>query len=101
MHSTQAANDKVYQLLAHVRWLSPGTTGFSTTKTRRHDIAENGVKTPKINQSINPIIKRGGNTLNRFDPATFLKSQLHYITNTVKYSEGRLTVINKDNVIRG
>jgi hypothetical protein len=32
-----AANDKVYQLLAHGRWFSPA---FSTTKTGRHDIAE-------------------------------------------------------------
>jgi hypothetical protein len=57
VHSTQAANDKVYQLLAHVRWLSPGTTGFSTTKTRRHDIAEILLKMAlkhqkSINQSI-------------------------------------------------
>ena len=29
-----AASDKVYQLLAHGRWFSPGT------KTGRHDIAE-------------------------------------------------------------
>ena len=32
-----AASDKYYQLLAHGRWFSPGT---STTKTGRHDIAE-------------------------------------------------------------
>jgi hypothetical protein len=35
-----AASDKVYQLLAHDRWLSPGTLASSTTKTGRHDIAE-------------------------------------------------------------
>jgi len=35
-----AASDKVYQLLAHGRWFSPGTTVSSTTKTGRHDIAE-------------------------------------------------------------
>ena len=35
-----AASDKVYQLLAHGRWFSPGTTASSTTKTGRHDIAE-------------------------------------------------------------
>ena len=44
-----AASDKVYQLLAHGRWFSPAS---STTKTGRHDIAENivesGVKTQKI-----------------------------------------------------
>ena len=31
---------KVYQLLAHGRWFSPGTPVSSTTKTGRHDIAE-------------------------------------------------------------
>jgi hypothetical protein len=35
-----AASNKVYQLLAHGRWFSPGTPFFSTTKTGRHDIAE-------------------------------------------------------------
>jgi hypothetical protein len=34
------ASDKVYQLLAHGRWFSPGTPVSSTTKTGRHDIAE-------------------------------------------------------------
>jgi hypothetical protein len=34
------ANDKVYQLLAHGRWFSPGTLASSTTKTGRHDMAE-------------------------------------------------------------
>jgi hypothetical protein len=31
---------QVDQLLAHGRWFSPGTPTSSTTKTRRHDIAE-------------------------------------------------------------
>ena len=35
-----AASDKVYQLLAHGRWFSPGTPASSTTKTGRDDIAE-------------------------------------------------------------
>jgi hypothetical protein len=35
-----AASDKVYQLLAHGRWFSPGTPTSSTT--------ESGAKTPKI-----------------------------------------------------
>jgi hypothetical protein len=35
-----AASDKVYQLLAHGRWFSPGTPASSTSKTVRHDIAE-------------------------------------------------------------
>jgi hypothetical protein len=35
-----AASDKIYQLLAHGRWFSPGTPASSTTKTDRHHIAE-------------------------------------------------------------
>jgi len=35
-----SARDKVYQLLAHGRWSSPGTPASSTAKTGRHDIAE-------------------------------------------------------------
>ena len=35
-----AISDKVYQLLAHGQWFSPGTPASSTTKTGRHDIAE-------------------------------------------------------------
>jgi len=35
-----AASDKVYQLLAHVWWLSPGTPASSTTKNGRHNIAK-------------------------------------------------------------
>ena len=35
-----AANDKVYQLLAHDRWFSPGIPASSTNKTGCHDIAE-------------------------------------------------------------
>jgi hypothetical protein len=35
-----AANDKVYQLLAHGWWFSLGTPASSTTKTSCHDIAE-------------------------------------------------------------
>jgi len=34
------ASDKVYQLLPHGRWFSPGTPASFTTKTGRHDIAE-------------------------------------------------------------
>jgi hypothetical protein len=40
VRSTRSASDKVYQLLAHGRWFSPGTLAYSTTKTGRHDIAE-------------------------------------------------------------
>jgi hypothetical protein len=57
VHSTQTASDTVYQLLAHGRWLSPGTPVSSTTKTGRHDIAEILLKVAlkhqkSINQSI-------------------------------------------------
>ena len=47
-----AASDKVFQLLAHGRWFSLGTPASSTTKTGRHDIAESGVKTPKIKSNL-------------------------------------------------
>ena len=54
-----AASDKVYQLLAHGRWFSPGTLASSTTKTGCHgmawyswNIAESGIKHQKsINQA--------------------------------------------------
>jgi hypothetical protein len=35
-----AACDKVYQLLAHGRWFSPGIPASFTIKTGRHDIAK-------------------------------------------------------------
>ena len=35
-----AASDKVYQLLAHGRWFSPGIPACSTNKIGRHDLAE-------------------------------------------------------------
>ena len=35
-----APSDKVYQLLAHGQWFSPGTPVSSPIKTDRHDIAE-------------------------------------------------------------
>ena len=47
-----AASIKVYQLLAHGPWFSLGNPASSTTKTCCHDIAESGIETPKINQSI-------------------------------------------------
>jgi hypothetical protein len=50
-----AASDKVYQLLAHGRWFSPGIPASSTTNTDCHDIAEILLKVVlnTINQSIN------------------------------------------------
>jgi len=53
-----AASDKIYQLLAHRRWFSPGTPASSTTKTGRHDVAEILLKVVlhTKNQSINQSI---------------------------------------------
>jgi len=52
--------DKVYQLLAHGRWFSPGTPASSTTKTGRHDLAEMLLKvalnTDKISNQINLML---------------------------------------------
>jgi hypothetical protein len=55
-----AASDKVYQLLAHGRWFSPGTPASSTTKTGRHEITEILLKVAlntKNQNQIKPIIK--------------------------------------------
>ena len=54
-----AASDKVYQLLVHGRWFSPGTPASSTTKTGRHDIAEILLKVAlnSINQIKSNLIK--------------------------------------------
>ena len=50
-------SDKVYQLLAHGLWFSPGTPASSITKTGRHDIAvillKVALKHQKSNQSSN------------------------------------------------
>ena len=49
------ASDKVYQLLVHGRWFSPGTPASSTTKTGRHDIAEILLKVVLKHQKSNQI----------------------------------------------
>jgi hypothetical protein len=61
-----AASDKVYQLLAHGQWFSPGTPASSTTKTGRHDIAEILLKVAlnTINQSIKMMNNFLSNHLN-------------------------------------
>jgi hypothetical protein len=53
-----ATSDKVYQLLAHDRWFSPGTPASSTTKTGCHDIAEISLKVAlnTKNQSLCPSV---------------------------------------------
>jgi hypothetical protein len=50
-------SDKLYQLLAHDRWFSPGTPVSSTTKTGCHDIVEILLKVAlnTIIQSINQL----------------------------------------------
>ena len=50
-----AASDKVYQLLAHGRWFSPGTLDSSTSKTGHHDIAEILLKVAFKHQKSNQI----------------------------------------------
>ena len=40
INTIAATIDKVYQLLGHGRWFSPGTPASSTTKPGRHDITE-------------------------------------------------------------
>ena len=54
-----AASDKVYQLLAHGRWFSPGTPASCTTKTGHHDIAEILLK---VALNTKNQIKADGNT---------------------------------------
>jgi hypothetical protein len=53
-YKKSAASDKVYQLLSHGQWFSPGTPVSSTTKTGRHEITEILLKVAlnTINQSI-------------------------------------------------
>ena len=50
-----AASDKVYQLLPHGWWFSPGTPASSTTKTSRYDIADILLKVALIHQNSNQI----------------------------------------------
>ena len=62
MHS--APSDKVYQLVAHGRWFSPGTPASSTTETGRHDIAEILLKVAlKHRNSNQSIVKRSPGSL--------------------------------------
>jgi hypothetical protein len=50
-----AASDKVYQLLAHGRWFSPGTPVSSTTKTGSHYIAEILLKVALNTITLTPV----------------------------------------------
>ena len=62
--------DKVYQLLAHGRWFSPGTPASSTTKPGRHDIAEISLKVAL--NTINQI--KSIKSLNSFDKDNYLEN---------------------------
>jgi hypothetical protein len=69
-----AASDKVYQLLAHGRWFSPGTPASSTSQTGPHDIAESGVKLQKFmcpNCSFKTWMKKINALINKY-PAKLL-----------------------------
>jgi hypothetical protein len=50
---------KVYQVLSHGRWFSPGTPASSATKTGRHDIVEIFLKVALYtkNQKSNLILR--------------------------------------------
>ena len=74
-----ATSDKVYQLLAHGRWFSPGTPASSTTKTGRHDIVE-----ILLNVALNTINQIKSN------PIDFLLLYMHIfvmIIEIVKYNK--------------
>jgi hypothetical protein len=74
-----AASDKVYQLLSHGRWFSPGTPASSTTKTDRHDKAEILLKVVFNNKSnqINHIIL--------FPQERYVVSTTYYFVPTTYY----------------
>jgi hypothetical protein len=55
VHTTHSASDKVYRLLAHGRWFSPGTPASSIYKTGHHDIDE-------------ILLKMALNTINQIKP---------------------------------
>ena len=67
-----ATSDKVYQLLAHGRWFSPGIPASSTTKTGRHDIAEILLKVAlSTKKSINQLKPFQASTLTYFSTCPF------------------------------
>ena len=53
---TRLASDKVYQLLVHGRWFSPGTPASSIINTGRHDIAGTSMKVALNTKNQNQII---------------------------------------------
>ena len=79
-----SASDKVYLLLAHGRWFSPGTPASSTTETGPHDIAERGVKHKKIKSS-KPLILN----LYKILPDLILVYNVKHIQTVTTYFENR------------
>jgi hypothetical protein len=74
------ASDKVYQLLAHGRWFSPGTPDSSTTKTGRHDIAEILLKV-----ALNTIKSNIDNTCGVICPAALMNTMDTNTNNKILY----------------
>jgi hypothetical protein len=70
------ASDKVYQLLAHGRWFSPGTLASSTTKTCGHDIAEILLKVALKHQKSNQINQQH---IGNFNKIPIFQFSLKYI----------------------
>jgi hypothetical protein len=73
VQSIRNASDKVYQLLAHGQWFSPGTPASSTTKTGRHDKAEILLKVALKHQISN-------------QKSNLLSSHNHVLKNKSKFS---------------
>ena len=91
-----AASDKVYQLLAHGRWFSPGTSASSCAKTGCHDIAEILLKVALKHQKSNQInllscINFGSGQLkiryafqiSKFGPPLEIKYQTKYLFSSI------------------
>jgi hypothetical protein len=74
-----AACDKVYQLLSHCRWFSPGTPASSTTKTGRHDIAEILLKVAlNTKKSINQLKTQKNINLQITEVIYMVKNMQHF-----------------------
>ena len=76
-----ATSDKVYQLLAQDRCFSPSTPASSTTKTGRHDIAENGVQHQKSNCTKHRVL------ILNFIHNIFIIYKMNTVTTVFKYQQ--------------
>jgi hypothetical protein len=97
-----ATSDKVYQLLAHGLWFSPGTPASSTTKTGHHDIAEillkvalNTISQIKSNQSIGLTITSGyiHDYINSYN--SFCYSHNDYFHSVLKLEDNNYIYLSK------